>query len=108
MAIAPKHLQDSPANKARRSTTELRRMLEGLKGGKINPLNTRWYLSRLAAMEPAEIVWRARSAASLPFDWAFSKRKGVPAPRWATLRPALYPVQLHTSGAPMESIRVFD
>ena len=26
----------------------------------------RWYLSRLASMRPAEVVWRARSAATLP------------------------------------------
>ena len=60
-------------------------------------------------MEPAEIVWRARSAASLPLDWALAKRKpSAPAPRWAVLRPASYPVQLHNGGAAMESIHVFD
>jgi hypothetical protein len=60
-------------------------------------------------MQPAEIVWRARSAATLPLDWALSKRKStVPAPRWTPLRGESYPVHLHNSGAPMECIRVFD
>src|ERR1700684_276441 len=69
----------------------------------------RWYLSRLASMGPAEIVWRARSAAMLPLDWARCKSKAaVPAPRWTPLRAASYPVQLYNSGTPMEYIRVFD
>jgi hypothetical protein len=80
-----------------------------LKVDNIDLLNTRWYLSRLASMQPAEIVWRARSAARLPLDWALSKRKpAVPKPRWTPLRAASYPVQLHNSGAAMESIQVFD
>jgi len=80
-----------------------------LKVDNIDFLNARWYLSRLASMQPAEIVWRARSAASLPLDWALSKRKpAVPTPGWTPLRPASYPLQLHDSGAPMESIHVFD
>src|SRR5260370_7293659 len=71
--------------------------------------NTRWYLSRLASMEPAEIVWRARAAARLPLDWALSKKKtAAPAPRWTPLQAASYPAQLHNSGSPMESIHVFD
>lgn len=71
--------------------------------------STRWYWSRLASMQPAEIVWRARSAASLPLDWALSKTKPAAlAPRWTPLQPDAYPVQLHDSGAPMESIRIFD
>jgi hypothetical protein len=69
----------------------------------------RWYLSRLASMQPAEIAWRARSAAALPLDWAEWKRQpAVPAPRWTPLNPALYPVYLHNAGAAMERIRVFD
>jgi len=72
-------------------------------------VNMRWYLSRLASMGPAEIVWRARSAATLPLDWARCKsRAAVPAPRWTPLRARSYPVQLYNSGAPMEHIRVFD
>src|SRR5260370_36907964 len=70
---------------------------------------TRWYVRRLAYMEPAEIVWRARAAARLPLDCALSKKKtAVPAPRWTPLQPASYPAQLHNSGSPMESIHVFD
>jgi hypothetical protein len=69
----------------------------------------RWYWSRLASMGPAEIVWRARSAAMLPLDWARSKRTpAVPAAHWTPLRPASYPVQLHVGSAPMEGIHVFD
>lgn len=72
-------------------------------------VKVRWYLSRLASMQPAEIVWRARSAATLPLDWAeWKKQPAVPAPRWTRLDPASYPVQLHRSGVPMESIHVFD
>ena len=69
----------------------------------------RWYLSRLASMGPAEIVWRARSAAKLPRDWAhWKKAPVVPAPHWSPLRARTYPVQLHAGGAPMERIPVFD
>src|SRR5260370_33510791 len=109
MALEPalKHPQDSSVNQAgviRRS-----RRANPLKVDNIDLLNTRWYLSRLASMQPAEIVWRARSAATLPLDWALSKRQSaVPAPRWTSLCPASYPVQLHNSGVPMESVRVFD
>ena len=72
-------------------------------------MTTRWYLSRLALMRPVEVVWRARSAAMLPLDWAQWKRKpAVPEPRWTPLHTASYPVHLHNSGAAMESIHVFD
>ena len=68
-----------------------------------------WYLSRLASMPPAEIAWRARSSATLPFDWARSKAQpGTPAPDWTPLRAASYPVQMHAGDALMEHIRVFD
>src|ERR1700680_961509 len=80
---------------------------KALKGD--NYLNTRWYLSRLASMRPAEIVWRAQSAARLPLEWAQWKRKpAVPPPRRGPLHLALYPVQLHSNGATMERIHVFD
>ena len=96
-------------NDACMSTSRVPRRGGAPKGGTSKLLNTRWYLSRLASMQPAEIVWRMRSAATLPLDWALSKRKpAVPAPRWTALRPASYPVQLHSSGALMESIHVFD
>ncbi len=69
----------------------------------------RWYLSRLASMRLTEIVWRARSAAMLPLDWAHWKGKtAAPAPRYTPLRAASYPVQLHDGAAPMECIHVFD
>lgn len=69
----------------------------------------RWYLSRLASMQPAEIGWRVRSAAALPLDWVRSKRQAAaPAPRWTPLDPTSYPVKRHTSAAPMESIQIFD
>ena len=68
-----------------------------------------WYLSRLASMRPAEIVWRARAAAKLPVDWAQWKRTpAVPAARWTPFHAASYPVQLGDGGEPMESIHVFD
>jgi hypothetical protein len=60
-------------------------------------------------MRPAEIAWRARTAASLPIDWAVAKTKpSAPKAHWTPLRPDSYPVQLHSNGAPMEHIRVFD
>jgi hypothetical protein len=69
----------------------------------------RWYLSRLASMGPAEIVWRVRSSATLPRDWAHWKNHpGVPAARWSPLRAGSYPVRLHDGAAPMEHIQVFD
>jgi uncharacterized heparinase superfamily protein len=69
----------------------------------------RWYLSRLASMQPAEIVWRARSAATLPLDWADWKRQpAVPSPRWTVLNPETYPVALHNASPAMKHIRLFD
>ena len=69
----------------------------------------RWYLSRLASMQPAEVVWRARSAAALPVDWAlWKKQPAVPPPSWMPLQSGSYPVKLHSCGAPMERIHVFD
>jgi hypothetical protein len=69
----------------------------------------RWYLSRFASMEPAEIVWRARTAVALPLEWALAKRKpAVRSAHWAAFHRALYPVQLNQSGIRMEKIRVFD
>jgi hypothetical protein len=60
-------------------------------------------------MQPSEIVWRARSAATLPLDWALAKTKPpVPAARWTPFRAASYPVQLHNNGTRMDHIRLFD
>ena len=115
MTLEPilKHPQGSSVNPARivKAKAPRRDRLPNRlpKMSNIDISNTRWYLSRLASMEPAEIVWRARSAARLPLDWALSKKKtAVPAPRWTPLQPASYPAQLHNSGSPMESIHVFD
>ena len=72
-------------------------------------LTMRWYSSRLASMGPAEILWRAGSAALLPFDWAICKKKPeVPVAGWTPSNIASYPVKLHAGGAPMGHIRVFD
>ncbi len=69
----------------------------------------RWYLSRLASMRPAEVAWRARSAATLPVDWARWKRQpAAPTTRWMPLQSGSYPVKLHSYGAPIEHIHVFD
>jgi Heparinase II/III-like protein/Heparinase II/III N-terminus len=69
----------------------------------------RWYLSRLASMQPAEIAWRARSAATLPLDWANWKRKAsAPAPQWTPINPETYPVSPHNTGVAMEKIHIFD
>ena len=69
----------------------------------------RWYVSRLASMQPAEVAWRARSAATLPADWArWKSQPAVPPPRWVPLQAGSYPVKLHSGGAPMEHIHVFD
>jgi Heparinase II/III-like protein/Heparinase II/III N-terminus len=60
-------------------------------------------------MQPAEIVWRARSAAMLPRDWAhWKKTPTVPAPHWKLLNSGSYPVTQDANGAPMERIPVFD
>lgn len=69
----------------------------------------RWYLSRLASMQPSEIGWRVRSVATLPLDWVRCKMNAAaPAPRWTPLDPTSYPVKRHNSAAPMEGIQVFD
>lgn len=72
-------------------------------------MNIRWYLSRLASMTPAEILWRTRTAARLPVDWVRSKvPPAVPRPNWTPLCATSYPVRLHASGKSMERIHVFD
>jgi hypothetical protein len=72
-------------------------------------LNIRWYLSRLASMGPAEIVWRARYASKLPRDWAhWKKAPAVPVPHWSPLSARTYPLHLDDGGAPMGRILVFD
>ncbi|MGB6258538.1 MAG: alginate lyase family protein [Candidatus Sulfotelmatobacter sp.] len=69
----------------------------------------RWYLSRLASMGPAEIIWRAGSAAMLPRDWAhWKKAPAVPAAHWSPLCAGSYPVKLDNGGPAMERIPVFD
>ena len=79
------------------------------KGNTIPFAKVRWYLSRLASMQPAEVAWRARSAATMPVDWArWKKQPAVPAARWMPLQAGSYPVKLHSGGAPMEHIPVFD
>jgi uncharacterized heparinase superfamily protein len=68
-----------------------------------------WYISRLASMGPAEIIWRMRSAACVPIDWTLYKIGGaVPAPKWAPFAARTFPVQLHDSGCAMECIQLFD
>ncbi len=85
------------------------REIEAPKGDNIRLAKVRWYLSRLASMQPAEVVWRARSAAALPVDWVrWKKRSSVPTARWTPLQSGSYPVKLHSYGAPMEHIYVFD
>ena len=60
-------------------------------------------------MQPAEIVWRARSVAMLPLDWAqWKNQPAVPVPSWAPLDPASYPVKLHQSGTTLDRIHIFD
>jgi hypothetical protein len=79
------------------------------KGDTINLVTLRWYWSRLASMGPAEMMWRARSAAMLPRDWAhWKKTPAVPAPSWKPLNTASYPIHLDDGGPAMERIHVFD
>lgn len=60
-------------------------------------------------MQPAEIVWRARSAAMLPFDWAeWKKQPNMPPAQWTPLHRMQYPIHLHNSGERMERIHIFD
>ncbi len=82
---------------------------KAVNGDDIDLLGVRWYLSRLASMRPAEMVWRARSAAMLPVDWAHWKRTpAVPAAHWRPFLAPSYPIQLHDGGQPMERIQLFD
>jgi Heparinase II/III-like protein/Heparinase II/III N-terminus len=68
-----------------------------------------WYLSRLASMHPAEIAWRARCAAKIPFDWARWKTQArAPRPNWCEFQPDSYAVKIHSCGAPMGHIHLFD
>ncbi len=60
-------------------------------------------------MQPAEIIWRARSAAALPLDWAqWKKQPAVPVPNWRPLDFTTYPVQLLTSNKRMDHVQIFD
>jgi hypothetical protein len=98
-----KQLQDSPTNEHAIHSQD------AFRGANIDLLKARWYWSRLASMQPAEILWRARAAATLPLDWAqWKNQPAVPAPKWTPLDPASYPVKLHTGPARMEHIRIFD
>jgi Heparinase II/III-like protein/Heparinase II/III N-terminus len=82
---------------------------EAHNGDAIDLLSIRWYLSRLASMGPAEIVWRARSAATLPRDWGhWKKAPAVPPPHWSPLSARAYPVHLDDGGPAMKRIPVFD
>ena len=68
-----------------------------------------WYVSRLASMEPAEILWRGRSATMLPFDWVWYKIGAtVPTPNWAPHSAKSYPIGLHDRGSAMEYVHIFD
>jgi hypothetical protein len=99
----------SSMNGASIGETETGGRSEALHGEAIDFLNMRWYLSRLASMGPAEIAWRARSAAKLPWDWAhWKKAPAVPAPRWSPLDARPYPVRLNDGATAMERIPVFD
>src|SRR5664280_1640857 len=59
-----------------------------------------WYLSRLASMAPAEIIWHARNTVRRPLDWARVNlaQIQVPAPNVARLQ-LDYPVRLHADAA---------
>lgn len=68
-----------------------------------------WYLSRLASMKPAEIAWRAGCATTMPFDWVRWKSQArAPQPNWREFRPDAYAVKLHSCGAPINQIHIFD
>jgi len=103
-----KHLRGGSVSEAG-SVLRPARTDHGSKGDNTVLLNIRWYLSRLASMQPAEMAWRALSASTLPLDWVQWKRQpAAPAPHWTPLDPASYPVKLHNSGSPVENIQVFD
>jgi len=105
----PQNELDHPVKELRRNSSEPARKDQESAGHALPFQRVRWYLSRLASMQPAEIVWRARSAAQLPLDWATSKAKpSAPTPHWEPLQPAAYPVKLHQGGAWMEHVHVFD
>jgi Heparinase II/III-like protein/Heparinase II/III N-terminus len=67
-----------------------------------------WYLSRLASMAPAEIIWRARNAVRKPLDWARLEQAEirVPAPNIGRLFD--YPVCVHADAAAINAISFFD
>jgi hypothetical protein len=69
----------------------------------------RWYLSRLDSMQPAEIAWRARSASTIPLDWArWKMQTGAPEPDWKEFQAESYVVKLHNHGIPIDRFRIFD
>jgi hypothetical protein len=60
-------------------------------------------------MQPAEIAWRTRCAATIAVDWARWKTQSrAPEPNWTELQPASYAIKLHNRGAPMDQIHIFD
>lgn len=69
-----------------------------------------WYLHRLASMPPGEILWRTRTAARMPLDWAESHSKTL-----TTTPPShngegqqSYPICTQAKGDPISAIRIFD
>ena len=101
--------RDTATTETRGSGASIPQKDPAASGGNIDLLKAKWYWSRLASMQPAEIVWRARSAAMLPLDWAqWKSQPAVPAPRWTPLNPATYPVKLHQSSIAMQHLHLFD
>jgi len=104
-----KSLHHSSMNSVRMTAIQTPWRDKALNDHDIDVLTVRWYLLRLASMKPAEMLWRARSAAMLPVDWIHWKRTpAVPKNHWTPVCPESYPVKLHNGGAPIENIQVFD
>jgi len=69
-----------------------------------------WYLHRLASMPPGEILWRTRTAARMPLDWAESHSKTlttIPHSHYSEGQRS-YPICVQPKGDPISAIKIFD
>jgi hypothetical protein len=67
-----------------------------------------WYLHRLASMSAEEILWRARTAARLPFDWAEAHSNLAVPPASAAKGQQRYPICANARGEPNFATQIFD
>jgi hypothetical protein len=71
-----------------------------------------WFIKRLRAMESKEILWRAKTAVQIPFEWLeyrqHARRNTNGLTELSIPLVSDYPIRAHRAGRPIESIDIFD